>query len=146
MSGAADTYQVWLSGFFYHAVNGMANTAWSVTTNAAYTGAYNPLPFSTVLLNQGSAWKTNTNMFVAPAAGTYYVWLTGYHLEQSYRLIVQLNGVAITSLQQQYGNPYPTRSQATLVRLKANDILKVVQPAGYSMTTQVSFGGFRLHA
>ena len=144
LSGLA-TYQASLSGFFYNGVNGLNNTAWFVVTNNSYIGVQNPLPFNTVLVNQGNGWQRSQQKFVAPFAGLYYVYLTGYHLETNYQLRVLLNGNTVVTLQQEFGNGYPTRSSATLVRLNQYDKLSVVQPAGYTSNT-VAFSGFRLFA
>ena len=144
LSGRA-SYQASLSGFFYHCVNGLSNTAWFVVTNKGHFGIQNPLPFNIVLINQGNGWQNSQQKFVAPFGGLYYIYLTGYHLEITYQLRVLLNTYTVVSLQQKFGNGYPTRSSASIVRLNQYDKLSVMQPSGYRSTT-VAFSGFRLFA
>lgn len=144
-SGAAKC-KVSVSSFMYSEINGYNNTAWYVTSNAAYTGPVDPLPLNTVLVNQGAAWRSTSNSVVAQVAGLYYVALSS-RMSASFHVRVLYNGNAISSLQSQYGQNGPTHSRATLVRLNVGDTLRLQLPANYSLTTanKVAFSGIRLY-
>ena len=50
---------------------------WSVARSTSFTGSFNPLQFTIVLVNEGGAWQTSTHRATITRAGFYFFHLGG---------------------------------------------------------------------
>lgn len=89
-------YHTSLMGFLYVPA-GITPIAWSVATTRA-TMSTDPVSFETVLVNEGSGWKTNTKRFVAPEGGVYYIQLSTGRSSATWRYYSTINSAEVIVL------------------------------------------------
>ena len=110
------------------------------------------ITFDTVLVNEGNAWNSVVNDFVAPAGGIYmFSFSGGIRFQMGIVLNLFCNGVMIRRAGGGYGDVfasgYDTLSRTALLSLKASDVVNLTLSQKsylYSDSTnfQISFSGF----
>ncbi len=149
----SDEYQqTALNGFLYSPINQPA-IAWCVSLNYMYVGPWNNLPFKMVQVNHGGGWNVTENMFIAPLAGVYVVWLVGGQLMSNpMELGLVLNKVfAVASVYATATEDDSMHTRSIIIRLNVGDTLHVRLAAdaiaeGYTDEVFTAFSGIRLMA
>ena len=117
------------------------------------TGPKDPLQFNVVLVNQGYGWNNQSNKFITPVPGVYYIQLTaGICRGRPTKMELLINGLPIVNVYRQLTshNGWDIRSRAVIWRLQQGDELRVRLPADYHIcynwNRYTAFGGFRLYS
>lgn len=138
-------------GFLYSPTRGQS-IAWSVgrASSEASAGPLNPVTYTVVFVNVGSAWNVTSNTVTVTQTGVYYVSVTALtQSSQPMRVEVTVNGVAVASVQQE--TPLALQyafSRSLLVRLMRGDNVRVRLPASYSLSASIysTFSGIRIYS
>jgi hypothetical protein len=128
-----------LTGFLY-SPNTIQPVVFYVGASSTTTvGPVDPVVFSKVFVNSGSAWNSTTNKFVSPTDGVYFIQLN-VCLPNSYcqhtvsTMELLLNDTAVMNIA--YLSPshiqYDQRSRGILLRLNVRDELRVRLPSGFT--------------
>ncbi len=157
----AQGYQVNMKGMLY-SPNRTRPVAWCVLWEACCNNGPNEegrnetFKFNVVLVVEASGWNNTTNTYTVPLSGVYYVQITaGIVGHKPAKMELLLNGRPLIHVYRQFyvhngTDIKDTRSNAIIVRLNANDELRVRLPTGYYLQTNVnrytSFAGFRIYA
>lgn len=141
-----------MSGFLYSPIN-QPPVAWHVTTSIFWQGPRDAIPFEIIVHNEGAGWDRDTHRFRAPLGGLYYVSIVGSNIVTNplYIYLVRNADEVLGALRL---GPVPspewvTRSRALIVRLEADDFLRLRLPAGFGVEGCApnycsAFSGFRL--
>ena len=142
------------SGFMYSPIS--SPVAWYVATSSgAQTGPVDPFIFEEVIINinnVGGGWYLDTNTYIVPLSGVYYINLcSGSSPYTMVNLLLLLNDDPVNNIQimAQNRNGYDVRGKSIIMRLEEGDELRVMLPSGYaaySDSRTTTFSGFRLHS
>ena len=149
-------YQTSIKGFLYKP-NKSVPICWYVMLSQKKTDVImiklaDPVQFDTILINLGSGWIEQTNRFITPSPGVYYIHLTaGICPGKPIKMELLVNGFPFVNVYRQFTSHtgHDVRSRAVLLRLQQNNELRIRMPAGYCMYSNdngyIGFGGFRLY-
>jgi hypothetical protein len=154
INGYASTLTT-LTGFLY-SPNTIQPVVFYVGASSSATGPVDPVVFSKVFINSGSAWNSTTNKFISPTDGVYFMQLNVClpniaNTVSTMELL--LNGTAVMNfayLSPSHSNQYDQRSRGILLRLNVRDELRVRLPSGFTFFADSAhfhtrFGGFQVH-
>ena len=141
-----------LQGFLYSPYRSVP-IAWCVgrKKNRILTGELYPVEFDDILINQGNGWNENTNRYLVPLAGVYYIHLTTGTSYSRSKLELMRNGLPVMNVQVESNNTgLFLTGRAIILRLKKYEELCLRLPFGYYIAVSnghkyVSFTGFRIY-
>lgn len=101
------------------------NVHFYVQRKSSFTTPYAVIPFESEVLNLGNGMDSNTGVFTAPLAGTYYFQFSGI-TNNNLEILLQVNGqnIALSAIDLSFTNGASFYTGVTLtasVQLKAND-------------------------
>ena len=150
-----NNYQTSFAGFLYEPKVSQ-EIAWTVTfpynTEIYLYGPMN-VNFTEILLNEGSAWHSDTGSVRIPISGLYFLKLSGlsWPVEYKFNLILSVNNQILMNVMEKIdiirtgGN---LRSRSLITHLNEGDELLVSIPTGYNIYSpryDVLFAGFLVH-
>lgn len=141
------------SGFLYspYLTPAVAFSVGVNKNNAVQNAPLDPVPYDTVLVNQGNGWNKSKFTFTAPFDGVYYIHVTSMMAGgATCQKDVLLNGVAVVNYMYMSTthSSEDSRSRGFILRLKAGDELRVRLTNGtYYIANNLlnHFAGFLLH-
>ena len=141
-----------LLGFLY-SPNHFIPVSWCVGRKEGgwvYGEAY-PFVFDCMLINQGNGWNENTNRYLVPLTGVYYIHLTLCSPGFFSKLELMRNGFPVMNVQVEASTAANfLTSRAIILRLEKGEQLCVRLPSGFSALARanyyISFSGFRIYA
>jgi hypothetical protein len=141
--------QTSMMGFLYSPVS-QPGVAWCVYSSGGWRGPIDPVPFDTVVVNEGEGYNTSLHRFNAPRGGIYYIHMMGSNeLDLPLRFELLLNGDMKAMLYIGYFSSSEglSKARAIILRLAEGDELRVRMPEGHFMYGEYggiinSFSGF----
>ena len=115
--------------------------SFSVTSTRTYITAMGIVPFDITYVNQGNGWNNETNEFIAPIRGTYFLSLTTQSYTSLRHIVeIQVNRVPLTLVTANNSNQFTDIfSNTFLVSLSSNDTVRIFLQEGYVGWGSVGF-------
>ena len=128
----------------------MLQISWSVARTSNLTTFTHPVPFPTVLVNQGSAWNSTTNQITIPRTGYYYLHISqGVDQGQTtvYMNTLGLSGNIALYRSRGSHNGLDTLSRSAIMHITSGTTITImIHYRCYSDDLlQTSFSGFLLY-